>query len=64
MTTGPADGPGKRDVLFNNKRCIVVPAGVVDKILEKIIPIFEYTRRGGLYVAGVKVSSFHRPGKK
>ena len=32
--TGPAEGPGKQDVLFNNKRCAVVPPGVVDKILE------------------------------
>ena len=64
MTTGPADGPGKHDVLFNNKRGVVVPAGVVDKILERITPIFEYTRRGGLYIADVTVSSFPRPGNK
>ena len=64
MTTGPADGPGKHDVIFNNKRGVVVPAGVVDKILERITPIFEYTRRGGLYIADVTVSSFPRPGNK
>ena len=64
MTTGPADGPGKHDVLFNNKRGVVVPAGVVDEILERISAIFEYIRRGGLYIADVTVSRFPRPGKK
>ena len=47
-TTGPADGPGKYDVLFNYRLGVVVPAGIVDKILEKIKPIMQYDRRGGL----------------
>ena len=64
MTTGPADVPGKHDVLFNNKSGVVVPAGVVDKILENFIPIFEYTRRGGLYIGAVTVLSFLWPGKR
>ena len=31
-TTGPADGPGNFDVIFNNRLGAVVPAGIVDKI--------------------------------
>ena len=49
-TTGPADGPVVYDVLFNNRLGVVVPAGIVDKILEKIKPIMQYDRRGGLYL--------------
>ena len=30
---GPID-EAKQDVLFNNKKCVVVPPGIVDKILE------------------------------
>ena len=54
-TTGPADGPGKNDVLFNNRLGVVVPAGIVDKILEKIEPVMQYDRRGGLYCAEVEL---------
>ena len=60
-TTGPEDGPGNHDVLFNNKIGVVVPPGVVNKILERIKPIFQYKRSGGLYTAKVKLSSFTRP---
>ena len=60
-TTGPEDGPGTHDVLFNNKLGVVVPPGVVNKILERIKPIFKYDRSGGLYTANVKLSSFSRP---
>ena len=60
-TTGPADGPGKYDVLFNNRLGVVVPARIVDKILEKIKPVMQYDRRGGLFCAKVKLSSFGRP---
>ena len=63
-TTGPADGPGNFDVIFNNRLGAVVPAGIVDKILEKIKPILQYDRRGGLYCAEVKLSSFPRPALK
>ena len=38
-----------------------MPAGIVDKILEKIKPVMQYDRRGGLYCAEVKLSSFGRP---
>ena len=63
-TTGPADGPGNYDVLFNNRLGLVVPAGIVDKILEKIKPIMQYDRRGGLPCAEVKLLSFLRPALK
>ena len=63
-TTGPADGPGNYDVLFNNRLGLVVPAGIVDKILENIKPIMQYDRRAGLYCADVKLSSFPRPALK
>ncbi len=64
QVTGPYDGPGEHDVLFN-KTCVwVVPPGVVNTILEKIKPIAEYPREAsGLYVADVIMSSFTRQGQ-
>ena len=59
--TGPEQGPGVHEVLFTNKRAVVVPAGFVEEILKRVAPIFEYQRRGNLYLAEVKVSSFARP---
>ena len=59
--TGPIDGPGTYDVLFNNKLGVVVPAGLVNKVLQNLKPIMQYDRRGGLYCAEVKLSSFLRP---
>ena len=47
-TTGPVDGPGLNDVLFNNRVGVVMPAGIVDKLLEKIMPMLTDERRGGL----------------
>ena len=38
-----------------------MPAGLVNKILEKIKPIMQYDRRGGLNCVEVKLSSFGRP---
>ena len=61
---GPADDAGNYDVLFNNKLGVVVPTRIVDKILEKIKPSLQYDRRGGLYCAEVKLSSFPRPALK
>ena len=46
--TGPEEGPGKQDVLFNNKRCVVVPPGIVEEILKKVAPVMEYKREGNL----------------
>ena len=61
-TTGPAEGPGLHDVLFNNRLAVVVPPGIVDKILEHIKPLLQYDRQGGLYVAEMTMSSFARQG--
>ena len=60
---GPYDGPGKQDVLFNNKRCVVVPPGIVDEILRRVKPVAEYHRRGNLYLADLQMSSFTRQGQ-
>lgn len=57
---GPEDGPGVHDVVFTNKRGVVLPAGLLDSILQKHKPVLEYERRGGLYVTDIKLSSFTR----
>ena len=62
QVTGPTEGPGEHDVLFNNKRCVVVPPGVVDRVLQELRPIAEYPRVGGLYVAEMTLSPFPRQG--
>ena len=63
--TGPEEAEvGNHDVLFNNKRCVVVPPGVVERIMKLIAPITEYTRKGGLYVGKVKMSGFARQGQQ
>ena len=54
---GPKDGPGKQDVLFNNRIGVVVPPGIVDKILESVKPIMQYDRDGNLYTAEVEMSA-------
>jgi hypothetical protein len=61
---GPEDGPGVHDVIFTNKKGVVLPAGLLDEILRKHKPILEYDRKGGLYVAEVKLSSFTRQGRE
>ena len=61
--TGPEDGPGEHDVLFNNKTCFVVPPGVVAEIMKRIKPVAEYPREGGLYVGEMTLSSFQRQGQ-
>ena len=53
--------------MFNNKRCVVVPPGTVEKILAMLTPkevVTEYKRRGGLYVAKMNLSGFARQGRK
>ena len=60
--TGSIDGPGNHDVLFNNRTCVVVPAGVVDAVLKQIKPVAEYKREGGLYLGEVTLSDFVRQG--
>ena len=60
---GPEDGPGKQDVLFNNKICVVVPPGVVDAVLKQVKAITKYKRTGNLYTAKMAMSSFRRQGQ-
>ncbi len=59
--TGPMDGPGKQDVLFSNKKCVVVPPGIVEEILKRVKPVAEYPREGNLYVGEFTMSTFGRP---
>ena len=61
---GPAGGDGHMDVLFNNKRCVVVPPGVVEAVMKQIgEPIAEYERDGNLYLSTFTMSDFIRPGQ-
>ena len=59
---GSPGHPGKQDVLFNNKRRVVVPAGVVEEICKRIQGIAEYPREGNLYVGEFDLSGFTRQG--
>ena len=44
QVNGPADHlTGRHDVIFNNKRCVVVETGVVERLLQTVKPIAEYT---------------------
>ena len=63
QTTGDPEGDGDYDVLFNNRKAVIVPAGVVNTILEQMKPVAEYKRRGNLYVAQVELSGFARQGQ-
>ena len=58
--TGPRDGDGNQDVLFNNKICVVVPPGVVEAVMRQIKPVARYHREGGLYIADFTLSDFVR----
>ena len=58
---GPYNEP-KQDVLFNSKKCVVVPPGIVDKILNHVSPLLQYNRKGGLYTTDIELSSFQRQG--
>ena len=60
--TGPEFGPAKQDVLFTNRKCVVVPPGIVEEVLKRIRPVSEYTRTGNLYLGEFKMSSFTRQG--
>ena len=61
--TGAPERPGSQDVLFNNRKCVVVPPGVVDEILKKVRPVAEYGRQGGLYLSDMAMSGFTRQGR-
>ena len=55
-------------MLFNNERCAAVAPGTVEKIMQKITPVAEYKRHGGLYLADVVMGplpmGFHREGRE
>ena len=64
--TGPKDGPGKQDVLFDNEVCVVMPPGTVKEILKRIKPVMQYQREGNLYIAELSMTSmpsFQRQGQ-
>ena len=58
---GPYEGEGNHDVLFNNKRCVVVEPDIVEAILKHLKPVAEYGRDGNLYLSEFTVSGFARP---
>ena len=61
---GPAGGEGHHDILFNNKRCVVVPPGVVEAVMKQPgEPIAEYERDGNLDLSTFTMSDFARPGQ-
>ena len=61
--TGPKEGPGKQDVLFDNERCVVVPPGTVKQLMKRLKPVAEYSREGNLYIADMTLSSFRGQGQ-
>ena len=61
--------PHGHEVLTTSKGSVVVPASALSRFLGSVKYIAKYPRRGGLYVAKMKirspkpnVQSFHRPG--
>ena len=58
---GPCEGTGNHDILFNNKRCVVVEPGIVEAIMELMTPVAEYKRDGNLYLSEFTLSGFARP---
>ena len=62
--TGTIEHP-KQDILFCAGKCVVVPAGTVDRVLKAgVKPSLQYDRKGDLFVAKLTMSSFARPGAK
>ena len=60
---GPYDGTGNQDVLFNNKRCVVVAPGVVEAIMKQISSVAEYHRGCNLYLSDFTMSGIVRQGQ-
>ena len=48
--------------LFNNRRCVLVPPGVVEAFMEHMDPVAEYHRDGNLYDSDFTMSGFVRQG--
>ena len=57
---GPYEGDGNHDVLFNNKRCVVVETGIVEAILKHLKPVAEYGRDGNSYFKIVSLNSLFK----
>ena len=55
--TGTVEEP-KHDVLFTASRAVVVPHGIVERLLKTEKPLMQYDRKGGLFVARMTVSTF------
>ena len=65
QVTGRVNYPtGRHNVLFNNKRCVVVQAGVVDHIMKHLAAVSEYAREGNLYTAEMVLAPFAGPDLK
>ena len=47
--------------MFNNKRCLAAPPGVVNAIMEHVDIVAEYHRDGNLYLSDFTMSDFVRP---
>ena len=59
---GPYEGDGNHDILFNNRRCVVVPPGVVEAVMGHVDAVAGYHRDGNLYLSDFTVSGFERGG--
>jgi hypothetical protein len=60
---GPYERTGNHYIFFNNKRCVVVPPGIVDAVLRQIKPVAEYHREGNPYLAEFEMSDFAGQGQ-
>ena len=59
---GPAEhSKGNYDVLFNNRRCVFVEAGVVEHVMQHLQAVSEYTQEGNLYTVETVLSPLGRP---
>ena len=55
---GPYEGDGNHDILFSNRRCVVVPPGVVEAVMKHMELVAEYHRDGNLYLSDLTMSDF------
>ena len=60
---GPYEGDGNHDILFNNRRCDVLPPSVVEAVMEHVDAVAEYHRDGNLYLSDFTMSDFVRQGQ-
>ena len=60
---GPYEDDGQLDVLFNNKRCVVVPPGVVEAAMKQCSPVAAYHRDRNLYISDFTMSGSIQQGQ-